>query len=108
MCLVPLWLTSCGFHPIYDRQNFPGLARQLAAIEVAPIAEHRGQIMRSRLQERLQIAGDQDAPITDATSLAGDSPQTNPPILVKNLLLKVTTAEVIYGVSAQLDNTSVY
>ena len=108
ICLVPFCLTACGFHPIYDRQNFPGLARQLAAIEVAPIAEHRGQIMRSRLQERLRIASDKDGQTTDAALPSSDPAQTSPPIPIKDLLLQVNTAEVIYGVSAQLDNTSVY
>ncbi|MDI9348833.1 MAG: hypothetical protein QM537_02390 [Candidatus Symbiobacter sp.] len=108
MILSLVLVTGCGFHAVYDRSNFPGLARQLAAIEVVPIPDRRGQLMRSRLQERLQIgaAGDESPQSPVSPESGASTPATPPP--VKNLQLKVSTSELIYGVAARLDNTSVY
>jgi LPS-assembly lipoprotein len=51
--LASLALASCGLQPIYAGGAQSGAARALAAIEVAPIPERAGFLVRSALQDRL-------------------------------------------------------
>ena len=49
-------LAGCGFHPVYMATgNDPGAAAGLAEIEVKPIYERPGQILREALLGRLRI-----------------------------------------------------
>jgi LPS-assembly lipoprotein len=49
-------LAGCGFQPVYmPTGNSPGAAAGLAEIEVKPIYERPGQILREALLERLGI-----------------------------------------------------
>jgi LPS-assembly lipoprotein len=49
-------LAGCGFHPVYmPTGNDPGAAADLAEIEVGPIYERPGQILRQALLGRLGI-----------------------------------------------------
>src|ERR1019366_9164204 len=49
-------LAGCGFHPVYmPTGNDPGAAAGLAEIEVGPIYERPGQILRQALLGRLGI-----------------------------------------------------
>jgi LPS-assembly lipoprotein len=49
-------LGGCGFHPVYmPAGNDPGAASGLAEIEVGPIYERPGQILRQALLGRLRI-----------------------------------------------------
>jgi LPS-assembly lipoprotein len=49
-------LAGCGFHPVYMATgNNPGAAAGLAEIEVKPIYERPGQILRQALLGRLRI-----------------------------------------------------
>jgi LPS-assembly lipoprotein len=48
-------LAGCGFHPVYmSTGNDPGAAASLAEIEVGPIYERPGQILRQALLGRLR------------------------------------------------------
>jgi LPS-assembly lipoprotein len=51
-----LALSGCGFHPVYSSASAtdPGPAAGLAAIEVQPIYERPGQILREALKGRLR------------------------------------------------------
>lgn len=56
--LAALVLTSaCGFTPLYD-DDFVGGSGDFAAIEVAPIPERLGQLVRARLTERFSASAD--------------------------------------------------
>ncbi len=50
-------LAGCGFHPVYmaAQGNGPGPSADLAAIDVKPIYERPGQILREALLGRLRI-----------------------------------------------------
>jgi len=51
-------LSGCGFQPVYmpTASGEAGVAqRELAAIQVAIIAEHPGQLLRQALQDRLEM-----------------------------------------------------
>jgi len=52
-------VTGCGFHPVYAPEgNGPGAEAGLAAIEVKPIYERPGQILRDALLGRLRTQPD--------------------------------------------------
>ncbi len=53
-----LLLPACGFQPLYDDGGSAGGVQQtLAAIDIAPIPDRLGQIMRQRLREKLNGEG---------------------------------------------------
>ena len=49
-------LTGCGFHPVYGpaSEAGPGVSDNLAAVDVKPIGERPGQILREALLGRLR------------------------------------------------------
>lgn len=54
-----LGLSGCGFQPLYgDRSGGNGVAADIAAISVAPIADRSGQILRNALIDRLTPSGE--------------------------------------------------
>lgn len=51
-------LTACGFQPLYNVDGQGGAMRaELASIEISPIADRIGQVMRNRLIERMNMSG---------------------------------------------------
>lgn len=49
-----LFLTACGFRPLYEAGGSSAAMRtHLSGIEVAPIADRLGQVMRNNLLDRL-------------------------------------------------------
>lgn len=53
-----LLLTACGFKPLYEAGgSSAAMQAHLADIEVAPIPDRLGQIMRNRLLDRLNASG---------------------------------------------------
>jgi LPS-assembly lipoprotein len=53
-----LFLTACGFRPLYEAGGSSGAMQEhLASIEVAPIPDRLGQQMRNRLLDRLNTGG---------------------------------------------------
>lgn len=53
-----LFITACGFQPLYEAGgSSSAMQTYLASIEVAPIEDRLGQIMRNRLVLRLNGAG---------------------------------------------------
>ncbi|MCJ9429828.1 LPS assembly lipoprotein LptE [Kordiimonas marina] len=58
LVLAALLVSACGFTPLYEAGGSSDAMRtQLASVEVAPIADRLGQIMRNQLTERLNEAG---------------------------------------------------
>lgn len=56
-----LLLTGCGFKPLYEAGGSSvAMQEKLSAIEIAPISDRLGQIMRNRLLDRLNASGKQD------------------------------------------------
>ena len=52
-------LTACGFKPLYQVDGSAGaMQKELSGIEVAPIADRLGQIMRNHLMERMNSGGE--------------------------------------------------
>jgi LPS-assembly lipoprotein len=51
--VTSLTLASCGLQPIYSGGSRSAAAQALAGIEVAPIADRAGFLVRSALQDRL-------------------------------------------------------
>jgi len=53
-----LLLTACGFQPLYEAGGSSrAMQAHLAGVEVAPIADRLGQVMRNRLMDRLNAGG---------------------------------------------------
>jgi len=51
-------LTACGFQPLYESGgSSSAMQSHLASVEVGPIADRLGQVMRNRLVSRLNGAG---------------------------------------------------
>lgn len=51
-------LTACGFKPLYQAGgDGPAMQAELAGVEVSPIADRLGQVMRNRLIHRLNSSG---------------------------------------------------
>ena len=55
-------LGACGFRPLYGQggpnaSTGPGSSAELTAVEVKPIADRAGQMMRTALQRRLGLKG---------------------------------------------------
>ena len=51
-------LTACGFRPLYEASgSSSAMQAELASVEISPIADRLGQIMRNRLIDRLNISG---------------------------------------------------
>lgn len=54
-------LSACGFQPLYEAGGSSALMQeQLASVDVAPIPDRLGQIMRNRLVSRLNASGNPD------------------------------------------------
>ena len=58
--LAALALAGCGLAPVYGEKG--GAVAALAGVEVAPIPDRIGQMLRRRLQERFAPAGPAGAP----------------------------------------------
>ncbi len=52
-CCLVLALSACGFRPLYGDGSTAGLPSGLRSIEVAPIPERLGQLVRDGLQRQL-------------------------------------------------------
>jgi LPS-assembly lipoprotein len=53
-------LAACGFTPMYGSQgvaNSPSVAASLAQVDIRPIAERRGMVLRQQLTEKLRPSG---------------------------------------------------
>lgn len=50
-------LSACGLQPIYAGGSQSGIAREFAAVEVAPIEGQRGWLVRNALRDRLGQSG---------------------------------------------------
>ncbi len=55
-------LAGCGFAPMYGRRGGSAVAARLAALEVGPIADRLGQILRNDLIDRLTPRGEPRRP----------------------------------------------
>jgi LPS-assembly lipoprotein len=57
-------VASCGWHPVYapSATGKPGVAADLATVDVALIPERAGQLLRQALQARLQHSPDAPTP----------------------------------------------
>lgn len=53
LLLTPLLLAGCGLQPVYQGGANSAAAQAMASIEVAPIPDRAGFLMRSALQDRL-------------------------------------------------------
>lgn len=53
-----LVLSACGFTPLYGKSNHaPGVTAALSSIDVKPILDRVGQMMRTALKRRLGLGG---------------------------------------------------
>lgn len=58
LALCGLALAGCGYQPLYgQRANQPGVAAQLAAVDVALIPGRTGQLLRNALEQRMERGG---------------------------------------------------
>lgn len=58
VCLLPLALASCGFRPLYGKDSYnAGMMDELASVEVAPLADREGQLLRNALLTDLNPRG---------------------------------------------------
>lgn len=76
-----LTLAACGFKPLYEAGgSSAGMQAELAAIDVAPIRDRIGQIMRNRLLDRLNASATQkyqlSVVLTQSTEGYGVRPDT--------------------------------
>lgn len=76
-----LFLGACGFKPLYEAGgSSKQMQAELAAIDVAPIADRVGQIMRNRLLDRLNASAAQKyrllVVLTQSTEGYGVRPDT--------------------------------
>lgn len=56
-----LLLAACGFQPLYEAGgSSAAMQADLASVEVGPIPDRLGQVMRNRLTSRLNAAGTPD------------------------------------------------
>jgi LPS-assembly lipoprotein len=56
LVIALLTLSACGFRPLYEAGgSSAAMQSHLSGIEVAPIADRLGQVMRNRLLERLNV-----------------------------------------------------
>ena len=58
-------LAGCGFRPLYGTSGVTGnqaVVADLAAIDIRPIADRQGQVLRNMLEEKLQPLGQPVAP----------------------------------------------
>lgn len=79
--ILSLMLAACGFKPLYEAGGSSAeMQAQLAGVEVGPIADRLGQIMRNRLVARLN-AGTKpeyrlDVVLTQSSETFGVRPDT--------------------------------
>jgi len=76
-----LLLAGCGFKPLYEAGgSSKQMQAELASIDVAPIADRVGQIMRNRLLDRLNASAGQkyrlSVVLTQSTEAYGVRPDT--------------------------------
>ncbi len=58
VAILVIALAACGFEPLYgDRGAGPGAVSRLAAVEVAPIPERIGQVLRNDLLDLISPFG---------------------------------------------------
>lgn len=55
---LPLLVAGCGLAPIYADGSHSAASRMLSAVEVSPIPDHTGFLVRERLLERIRPAGE--------------------------------------------------
>ena len=56
--MMLLGLAGCGFQPLYEAGGSSAAMQQrLSGVDVAPISDRLGQVMRNRLMERLNASG---------------------------------------------------
>lgn len=55
--LAVLALTGCGFEPLYGKRGQRDVITEFAYIDVAPIKDRVGQMLRNELVQRLHAAG---------------------------------------------------
>lgn len=59
-----LLLGACGFRPLYgERSHAPAVGAQLAAVEIAPIDDRLGQMVRNHLLDAMNPRGVSQAPL---------------------------------------------
>ena len=59
-----LLLGACGFRPLYgERSHAPAVGAQLAAVEIAPIDDRLGQMVRNHLLDAMNPKGVSQAPL---------------------------------------------
>lgn len=74
-----LALSACGFRPLYEAGgSSEAMQARLSGVEVAPIADRLGQIMRNRLLERLNVAGSPEYRLTVVLAQATEGYGTRP------------------------------
>jgi len=57
-----LGLGSCGFRPLYGQRAGGSAAADLAAVQISPVNDRLGQILRNDLIERLSPLGEPTSP----------------------------------------------
>ncbi len=76
-----LFLAACGFTPLYEAGGSSAVMQEkLSAVDVAPIPDRIGQIMRNRLLDRLNVSAKRDyelqVVLTQTTEGYGVRPDT--------------------------------
>ncbi|HXP98266.1 MAG TPA: LPS assembly lipoprotein LptE [Telmatospirillum sp.] len=58
-CLLPLALTSCGFHPLYGKDSYNATVQNdLASVEILPLKDRTGQLVHNALLTNFNPLGE--------------------------------------------------
>ncbi len=58
VAVLAIGLAGCGFRPLYGERDGGSVARDIATVRIAPIADRIGQMLRNELLDRLNPAGE--------------------------------------------------
>ncbi len=101
-------LTGCGFEPMYAARHGRSTAAELAAINIEPIPDLIGQILRNDLIEQLSPAGEPERPLyrlrvvvrqsTQALAIQSDATITryNLYLVVRFTLFDIASGAALY------------
>jgi len=115
--LIALMLAGCGFEPLYAERRGGSVVQELAAIEIAPIADRTGQLVHNYMTARTTLPGARPAPThrleialkssTEGFGFRSDEAVTRERIrmIAEFRLTDLETGQVVYADSARADTS---
>nr|WP_157230760.1 LPS assembly lipoprotein LptE [Kiloniella laminariae] len=110
-----LWLSACGFQPVYRKDTTTGESayQQLHAVRIDPLPDRPGQILHNLLRDRINPLGQPREPlyslkatITEteknlAVRLDNTASRTNLGIEVQYYLVEITSGKTVLSAKAR-------